>query len=545
MTTNGATRMTGGAALVKSIRQQGIDTLFGIPGVQLDCFFNALYDEGNAIRMVHSRHEQGAGYLALGYAQASGRPAVYAVVPGAGFLNAAGALSTAYACNAPVLCVTGQAPSDLIGRQAGAHHEIPDQLATMRGLTKWADRVRHPAEAPATVNRAFTEMLSGRKRPVALEMAPDVMASEAAVTLREAAVPEASAEPDPDAVAEAAKLLAAAKRPLILSGGGTLDASAELLAVAEMLQAPVCMSRNGKGVVSSRRHLGLTESEGHQLWADADVVLAVGTRMFEQYRGWGVDRALKVIRIEVDAAEMTRHAKPDIGILSDAKAGLAALATALPRHLGKVASREEELTGLKGRMQAEYRKLQPQMGFIDVLREELPDDGIVVSESTQLAYMARIAMPFYAPRQFISPGYQGTLGFGFPTALGCKVAKPDCQVISISGDGGFLFAANELATAVQHGIGTVTIVVNDGAYGNVRRMQVHKYGGRVIGTELRNPDFVKYAESFGAQGLRATDAEGLRGALRKGFAHDGPTVIEIPVGELPSPWHFMHLKKLR
>ncbi|MPY71171.1 MAG: hypothetical protein GEU92_13910 [Alphaproteobacteria bacterium] len=537
--------MTGGAALVKSILQYGIDTMFGIPGVQLDCFYNALYDEGNAIRMIHSRHEQGAAYLALGYAMASGRPAVYAVVPGPGFLNASGALCTAYACNAPVLCMTGQTPSDLIGRGAGAHHEIPDQLGTMRSLTKWAGRAAHPADAPLTVERAFVEMLSGRQRPTAVEMAPDVMAQEATVTLRPAAAPEPAPEPDPDAVAAAAKLLGAAKRPLIMVGGGAMDAGEALLAVAELLQAPVCMSRDGKGIVSSRHALGLTESEGHRLWGDADVVLAVGTRLFDQYRSWGVDRTLKIVRIDIDAAEITRHGKPAISILADAAGGLAALAEALPAHLGRVASREDEMAALKATMQAEYRKLQPQMGFIDALREELPDDGIVVSESTQLAYMARIAMPFYGPRQFIGPGYQGTLGFGFPTSLGCKVAKPDTQVVSITGDGGFLFGSNEMATAVQHGIGSVTIVVNDGAYGNVRRSQVHKYGGKVIGTDLRNPDFVKYAESFGAQGLRATDDRSLRTALRKAFAHAGPSLIEIPVGELPSPWHLMHLKRVR
>jgi acetolactate synthase-1/2/3 large subunit len=538
-------RMTGGAALVKSILQYGIDTMFGIPGVQLDCFYNALYDEGNAIRMIHSRHEQGAAYLALGYAQASGRPAVYAVVPGPGFLNASGALCTAYACNAPVLCVTGQVNSELIGRGAGAHHEIPDQLATMRGLTKWAGRAAHPSEAPETVERAFVEMRSGRPRPVAIEMAPDVMAQEAAVTLRPAAPPLPAPEPDPDAVDAAAKLLAAAKRPLIVAGGGAMDAAEALVAVADMLQAPVCASRDGKGAISSHHPLALTESQGHALWGDADVVLAVGTRLFDQYRSWGVDKTLKIVRIDIDPPEFSRLGKPTIPILADARAGLEALAAALPAHLGKVASRADEMAKLKAGMVEEYRKLQPQMGFIEVLREELPEDGIVVSESTQLAYMARIAMPFYGPRQFIGPGYQGTLGFGFPTSLGCKVACPDRQVVSITGDGGFLFGGNELATAVQHGIGTVTIVVNDGAYGNVRRTQVHKYGGKVIGTDLRNPDFVKYAEAFGAQGLRATDNDSLRTALRAAFAHSGPSVIEIPVGELPSPWHFMHLKRVR
>ena len=539
------TRMTGGAAIVKSLRQNGVEVMFGIPGVQLDHFFNALHDEGNSIRFIQNRHEQGGGYMAFGYAASSGKVGTYAVVPGPGFLNSSGALCTAYASNAPVLCITGQVASDKIDRHIGTHHEIRDQLEIIRKLTKWADRIEHPSEAPQAVDTAFRELQSGRIRPVGLEAAPDVLAMSADVTLRDGTQTPAPLAPDPELIEAAAKLLGSAEKPLILSGGGVFDASEELLAVAEILQAPVSMSRNGKGAVPSDHYLGVAESVGHLLYADADVVLAVGTRMYEQYYGWGVDKGVKIVRIDVDPSEVARSGKPAIGIAADAKLALAALANALPGHNRKRPSREDELLAAKAGLQAEFEKLSPQWDYISILREELPRDGFVVGESTQMAYMARIGMPFYHPRTYVSPGYQGTLGFGFPTSLGVKVANPDKEVVSITGDGGFLFAGSELSTAVQHRIGTVTLVFNDGAYGNVKRSQVHKYGGRVIGTELHNPDFVKYAESFGAQALRATTPEELRAALRKGFGKDLPTLIEIPVGELPSPWHLMHLPKVR
>ena len=484
--------------------------------------------------------------MAFGYAQSSGRVGAYAVVPGPGLLNSSAALATAYACNAPVLCVTGQVPSQQIGRGFGAHHEISDQLGIMRNLTKYATRIEHPALAPEAVEKAFQMLSSGRRRPVGLEMAPDIMAMKAEVALREPVPAPAPTEPDPELIEQAAEMLGKARNPIIAVGGGALGAEEELLQVAEMLQAPVTMSRNAKGVVSFRHYLGLPESAGHRLWPEVDVILAVGARLYEQYRHWGINDEVKVIRIDIDPSEIERNGKPTIGILADAKLALASLADRLGRHNQRRASRKDELEGLKADLQKEYDKLSPQMDYIKAIRAELPDDGFVVGEATQLVYAARIAMPFYHPRTFITPGYQGTLGYGFPTALGVKVANPDKQVISITGDGGFLFGASELATAVQHRIATVTLIFNNSAYGNVKRAQIQKYGGRVIASDLHNPDFVKLAESYGAQGLRAETPEALASAIRRGFDHDdGPTLIEIPVGDMPSPWHLIDMPRVR
>jgi acetolactate synthase-1/2/3 large subunit len=440
--------MTGGKAIVKSLRRYNIDTLFGIPGVQLDHLFVALYDERKAIRVIVNRHEQGCAYMAFGYAKSSGRVGTYAVVPGPGFLNSSAALATAYACNTPVLCITGQVPSQQIGRSFGAHHEITDQLGIMRNLTKGAIRIEHPARVPDAMEKAFRLLSSGRKRPVGIEMAPDIMAMKADVALRKPVAAAVPAEPDPEQIDRAAAMLGKARNPVIVAGSGVFGAEVEVLQVAEMLQAPVIMTRNGSGAVSARHYLGLSETAGHRVWPEADVVLAVGTRLYGQYRDWGIDDELKLIRIDIDPLEIERNGQPAIGILADAKPTLATLADCLGRHNPRRASRKDELEGLKAHLQKEYEKLSPQIDYIKAIRAELPDDGFIVGESTQLAYATRVAMPFYRPRTFVTSGYQGTLGYGFPTALGVKVANPDKQVISITGDGGFLFGASELATAV-------------------------------------------------------------------------------------------------
>ena len=538
-------RMTGGEALVKSLIAHGITTLFALPGVQNDGLFNALFDAGDAVRVIHSRHEQGAAYMALGYAAATGGMGAYAVVPGPGFLNTTAALSTAYSTNSKVLCLTGQIPSHSIGKGYGLLHEIPDQLGVLRSLTKWAASIPSPAEAPGLVAEAIRQMHTGRPRPAGLEMAMDVMTAEDEVIMPEPQNSFARPTLDEDAVREAARLLGQAERPLIFAGGGAMDAVEEIAGIAEMLQAPVITTRSGRGVMSSRHYLGHTMPAGHRMWADADVVLAVGTRLQIPQMSWGLDDGLKILRVDIDPEEHDRVAPPAVGIVADAREAVRALIGEVGKHNRKRASREEELTALKTELVSSFEELAPQSAYLKVIREELPDDGIFVDELTQVGYVARFALPVYQPRTFISYGYQGTLGWGYAAALGVKLARPGKPVLAISGDGGFLFNAQEMATAVQHKIGVVTLVFNDGAYGNVKRMQKELYGNRVIASELHNPDFVKLAEAFGAQGLRAATPEELRGAIQTGFATGGPTLIDIPVGEMPDPWKFIYQPRLR
>jgi acetolactate synthase I/II/III large subunit len=540
------TKMTGGAALVEMLRRNGVDTIFALPGVQNDALFVAFYDAGEALRVIHTRHEQGAAYMAFGYARATGKIGTYAVVPGPGFLNTTAALSTAYATNAPVLCISGQVQSDMIGRAYGLLHEIPDQLGILRSLTKWAERIDHPTEVGKRVNEAFRQLRDGRPRPVGLEIPPDVLALAVDIALPAPDTPPPAVEPDLDQINEAAQWLAAAKKPLIFVGGGAVDAAPEILAIAEMLEAPVVSQIGGKGIVSDRHYLAQSALAGHALWRDTDVVLALGTRLHQPQLRWGVDRDLKLIRIDIDPTEITRFFKPALGIVADSKLATAALHRALDRHAPKRASRRDELEKLKLATLAKLDEtLGPQCEYLRAIRSELPEDGIYVEDLTQVGYVGRVAFPVYQPRTYIHSGYQGTLGFGFATALGAKAGRPDRPVVSVSGDGGFMYNVQELSTAVRHGIDIVAIVFADGAFGNVRRMQKEDYGNRLIGVDLLNPQFPKMAESFGVAGVRTTTPEGLRQELAAAFKRRGTTLIEIAVGEMADPWKVLVPPRVR
>ena len=327
-------RMTGGAALVEMLRRHQVDTIFALPGVQNDALFVAFYDAGEALRVIHTRHEQGAAYMAFGYARASGKVGAYAVVPGPGLLNTTAALATAYATNAPVLCISGQIASDLIGRGFGLLHEIPDQLGILQRLTKWAARIDHPTQTGKLVNEAFRQLRDGRPRPVGLEIPPDVLALATEVSLPAADVSLAPTAPDPEQIDKAAALLADAKKPLLFVGSGAVDAVEEVLAIAEMLEAPVVSFTGGKGIVSDHHYLAQPALAGHELWRETDVVLAVGTRLHQPQVRWGVDRDLKLIRIDIDPVEVTRIQRPTLGIVADAKPALAAFYRALePRNI--------------------------------------------------------------------------------------------------------------------------------------------------------------------------------------------------------------------
>jgi acetolactate synthase-1/2/3 large subunit len=534
----GATeKLTGGEALVRSLIAEGIQTVFGLPGIQLDPMFNALHDAGNAISVVNARHEQGTAYMAYGYAQSTGKIGAYAVVPGPGLLNTTAALSTAFSNNSRVLALTGQIPSGSIGRGHGMLHEIPHQLEVMKGLTKYAARIEHPSQAPPIVSEAFRQLRSGRPRPVGLEMAMDVMWQKSMVELRGKTPGDAPPAPDLDAIEKAAKLIGNAKQPMIFVGGGAYDACEEVQALAEMLQAPVVAYQNGRGILDERHYLSHTATAGALLWRTCDVAIAIGSRLQGERMTWGMDDNIKIVHIDIDPTEINRVMKPEIGIVADAAEATDLLVNALSKHNIKRPSREEEMLGVKAQAnEIMETKAGPQMGWIRAMRDVLPEDGLFVDEFTQVGYVSRVGFPIYKPRHNVTPGYQGTLGYGYATALGVKVAHPNKSVLSINGDGGFMFTMSEIATAVHHGINLVAIVFADGAYGNVLRMQRDLHGNRVIGSQFTNPDFVKLAESFGALGLRAETPDTLKGALETGFAANRPTIIEVPVGVFPEPF---------
>lgn len=537
--------MSGGDAVVRSILRHGVSTIYGLPGVQSDHLFNAMFDAGEALKVVHTRHEQGAAYMALGAALATGKPAVYSVVPGPGFLNSTAALATAYSTGARVLALVGQIPSRAIGKGHGLLHEIPDQIGILRTLTKWADRITRPQDAPALVGKAFQMLHSGRPRPVGIELPPDVLAARAEVHLVPPLTSEEGPPLDDDAIDRAAQLLAKAEHPVIFVGGGANEAIDEVRALAERLTAPVVAYRRGKGVLDERHPLSHVFVGGHRLWRNADMVLAVGTRLQLPISAWGVDDKLTIIKVDIDPAEMDRLRKPEIGLVGDAAAVLKRIAAQLVHLPAMRPERVAASRALKDAVAADLAVLAPQIGHLKAIRDVLPDHGVVIDELTQVGYAGRNAYETRAPRTYISCGYQGTLGWGVAAALGAKHALGDVPVIALSGDGGFMFNVQELASAVRHRIPVVVVVFNDGAYGNVRNMQRDLHGNRLIASDLANPDFVRLAESFGIGGWRVTSPAALRQALDSALATNEPALIEVPCGDMPSPWQFIDLPKVR
>ncbi len=347
-------RMTGGEAIVDSLLRHGIDTVFGLPGVQVYGLFDAFARASNRLRLINARHEQGTAYMALGYACATGRPAAYAVVPGPGVLNTTAALATAWGVNAPVLCLTGQVPSAMIGRGRGQLHELPDQLATLRSLLKWAERIEHPTQAPMLVARAFQEMLSGRRGPVALEMPLDQFPAVADVDPQDPLPLFPPPPPDTEKITALAALLDQAKAPMLWVGGGAQHASTEILALAERLGAPVVSFRGGRGIVDDRHALGLTIPAGYRLWQETDLLVGIGTRLDVPLSRWGAPPpGLQVARIDIDPAEM-RRLNVDIGIVADS-------ADAAQRLTARVAPRQNAARATAiARVKAETAEADPQ-----------------------------------------------------------------------------------------------------------------------------------------------------------------------------------------
>ena len=536
------TTMTGGEAIVSGLVAHGIDTVFGLPGAQVYGLFDAFHQA--QLKVIGARHEQACGYMAYGYARSSGKPGVFSVVPGPGVLNAGAAMLTAFGSNEPVLCLTGQVPTQFLGKGRGHLHEMPDQLATLRTFVKWADRIEYPDVAPTLVARAFQEMMSGRRGPVALEMPWDIFTARAEVGAAKVFETFPAPLPDADHVKDAAMLIAASKRPMIFVGSGAIDAREAVLELAETIDAPVVAFRSGRGIVSNAHELGLTMAAAYRLWPETDMMIGIGTRLeLPTMTRWPYQPdGLRSVRIDIDPVEMRRY-PPNVAIIADAKAGTRALAAAVGRAgYRKTAGRRSAIREASAAALKEIQKVQPQMAYLNILREVLPANAIVTDELSQVGFASWYGFPVYEARTFITSGYQGTLGSGFPTALGAKVANPNRPVVAITGDGGFMFGVQELSTAVQFNVGVVTLVFNNNSYGNVRRDQRTRFDGRVVAADLVNPDFVKLAESFGVAASRVSSPDHFRPALEKALVHDGPYLIaiEIPRDSEVTPWTFIH-----
>jgi acetolactate synthase-1/2/3 large subunit len=540
------TVMTGGEAVVESLIANGIDTVFGLPGAQLDPIFAALHDRQDRINLYHSRHEQGCAYMAWGYAEVSGRIGTLLVVPGPGLLNAGAAIVTGYACNTPMLCLVGQGRSYLAGKGFGILHEIPDQFATAQGLVKWAGQVTATANIPADMAAAIEKIHDHRPRPVYLEIPFDLAKESAEFAAIGTANPaHVTPEIDSDAIAAAAKALAAASCPLIIAGGGAKEAGRAIRLLAEELRAPVAMTQNGLGTLDARHELAFTQLGAHHWWPRADVVLAIGTRLFPAAVAWGRDDGQKIIKVDIDANELQRLPPPIDGLHGDAGAVAEALHRQLEKHMRTGVDRADEIAAVRAAVDKELESVAPQRELLNIIRQELGDDGVLVADLTQLYFAAQDVYPVYRPRTYVQPNYQGTLGHAAATCLGAQVAAGDRPVVGLAGDGGFMFTVQELATAVQYNIPATFLVMNDSAFGNVKRIMTENYGNRQIAANLTNPDFVKLAESFGMPGRRATTPATLRVVLRESIAESGPALVEYVAPEFPSPWPLHFRSKVR
>ncbi|MBI4202185.1 MAG: thiamine pyrophosphate-binding protein [Chloroflexi bacterium] len=530
-------QMTGGEAVIKQLQAEGVEVVFGLPGVQIMHIYNGFFTQPG-IRIITTRHEQTTAYAADGYARTTGKIGVALIVPGPGAYNAGAALATAYAASSPVLLISGQIDSNLIGTGRGALHEVHDQLEFMKPVTKWQDRVVKAEDIPEGIHEAIKQIKTGRPRPVEIEIPPDTLA-----TLADIQTVEGEEYPRPSIAADTLRAvvnqLANARRPLIWAGGGVSlsGAFSELRRVAETLGAPVVLTREGKGALPDTNPMVVNAGGGAgggaaaDLLRQADVIFAVGTRFnINPAMDWAPKPPQVLIHLDIDDAEFQNKLlmKPTLGVVADAKLGLGQLGQALASARVQSSWDKSAVAGLKKRDDEAMRAQRPAPYNVwEQVRKDLPEDTIVVGGITGGDRWAGSAFATLKPRTLVTSSYMGTLGYGFPTALGAKVGNPDKPVLSFTGDGGFMYAIGEMATAVQYGINTVVVLFNNSRYGASNDDQLTRFKGNVIGTELHNPDFVSLAQSFGAKGVKVTDLDAFPRALKQAVAANSPYIVEI------------------
>jgi len=534
-------KMSGGDALISSLEREGVEVIFGLPGVQMYGVVDALRRNKN-IKMIVPRHEQATSYMADGYARASRGIGVAMVVPGPGLYNAAAGLSTAYSSNSRVLMIAGQIPRATIGKDMGGLHEVNDQIETIKPVTKFQKRLLRPHEIPEGVSEAFSHLKNGRPRPVEIEMPPETMVESEDVQLLEASVFERT-QPADNSISEAVKMILAAKKPVIYAGTGVIrsEAEHELQELTELTNIPVITSAAAKGVISDEHPnslgSGLTgEGQIKNYLETSDLIIILGSRFAIRYPA---AENTKKIQVEIDKSEIGKFHKDVLPVIGDAKISIDKISKGIKSMGGtKLESPAEEVKKIRAILDSGEEGLHPQHEILNSLRDGMPRETISVWDMTQMGYYSRAAFKTYNTSTYFDSGYSGNLGWAFPTAIGAKVAKPDTPVVSVSGDGGFMYNVQELSTAVKYGINLVAVVFNDGYYGNVRRDLELDWGGD-YGTSFVNPDFAKMAETYGAKGISVDDPTKVNDAIEEGIAANKPTLIDVNMldtNEVPRPF---------
>jgi thiamine pyrophosphate-dependent acetolactate synthase large subunit-like protein len=520
-----------GEAVVRLLEQYGVDTVFGIPGVHTLEIYRGL--AASEIRHVSPRHEQGAAFMADGYARVAGKPGVCTLITGAGLTNAATPIAGAYHDSIPMLVVSSATACADNGRGHGSLHDLPDQRAFMATITAESIEVRDPAELPEAFARAFEIFESRRPRPVHIGIPIDVLDLPGSAWER---LPARGTRPlaEPALIERAIELLASAERPMLLLGGGAVAAGAEAAAVAERLGAPVGLTVNAKGVLPDSHPLSLgttlTLNPVHAAFSEADVVLAVGTEFGETDYFYAPGAAAphfagSLVRVDIDADQLNRQRPAAIGLHGDSAATLAAIDAGLAARGRERSSQGDRAAALRNgrRWWPGAEKFMP---FLAALDRGIPENGILVADSTQPAYVAHHSWPGRAPRGYIAPGGFGTLGPALPMAIGAQLAAPRRPVAALAGDGGALFTIQELASAADLGLPIALVIWQNDGYGEMRD-SMDRISAPRMGTEVTAHDFMLLAEGFGCRGVRTESLDDLPGALAEAFAADRPTLVEV------------------
>ena len=534
-------RLKGSHALFRSLQAQGVEVVFGLIGAHTMELFDALYDFQDSIRLITTRDERAAALMADGYGRATGKPGVCLTSTGPGAANSVSGMGEAHFSFSPMLNVTSTAEEHLYGRGRGANHETADQLAMLAAVSQWSHHVSAADGVPDAVYEAFRRFATRRPQPVAIEVPVDVQAQEADVE-----IPLASdfprSEADPAAIERAVELLLAGRRVAIWAGTGVdrADASPELLDLAETLGVPVLTTPGGKAAIPADHPLnvgplggpgGVTAADYpiKTFLANIDTLLVVGSSLrYTSTTAQALELPPTLIHADISPEPMGKNYAPAVALVGDAKPVLAALADGVR---GKPTRLEHgfdaEAARLKQAVRAYLWNAHPNpMRVFAAIREVVGPEAIFTGDASIGAVRANVCLPVHQPRTYLPPVWGG-LGFAFPAAMGVKAGIPDRPAVCVTGDGGFQFNAQELGTCVQYGLNPIVLVFNDDAWGSTRMRQRAGYAERYIGTDLRNPDFAKLAQAFGANGAHAATLAELTPALEAALTSPTATLIEV------------------
>ena len=536
------TRMTGGRAVLATLQANGAHLAFGIPGAHNLAIYDAMVDRPR-FRHVVARNEQGASLMANAAGRARGEPGICIVTTGPAACNALVGVADAACESVPMLVISSQIASHLVGQNKGAFHEVRDQKGMFQAAGAWTARPNRVEQIPATINAAWVAMTHGRPGPAYVEICEDVLNSEGDVRiLPAAAAPRPGATPAQ--IQAIVSRLSSARRPLVYAGGGAVRASAgqQLRGFVERLNLPVVTTVHGKGVLPEDHALcfgavPMQHRECRRLFETADLVLALGTGFGEvSTGGWNTRYPAELIQIDIDGSQIGRNVAVSQGVVADVQTLLSQLNVATE----EVSASFQEWTARVMALRSALEEAVHGMAGAQIsrtMRALLPRDAIIVGDAAEWGGWQIHHFPVYGEAQMLYPLHFGTLGYSIPGAIGAQAARPGRRVVAVCGDGGFLFCSQELATAVQHRLPVIVVLVNNRSFGGIRHLQERRYGaGREIASELQNPDFAAYARSFGCFGRQVVAMDHFAEALAEALASGVPAVIEIafPVDLAPS-----------